>query len=155
VYCQRWCSSTHIIMTRHVEINNQSRGTNYFSKTEIIWGDAHHIPPWAKSLVLTVPGLGLSPQQHTYGSESVPIVQGLDRQSGIWSKCLQNPWGVTLTIEPNHLRRLQDAVGFFFFTTTNRQLPTGTITVGFFFFTTTNQQIPMGTTYMALIFSQP
>jgi len=42
------------------------------------------------------------------------------------SKCLQNPWGVTLTMEPNHLRRLQDAVGFFFFTTTNQQIPTGT-----------------------------
>jgi len=30
-----------------------------------------------KSLILTVPGLRLSPQQHTYGSESVSIVQGL------------------------------------------------------------------------------
>ena len=39
---------------------------------------------------------------------------------------------------PQH-RRLQDAVGFSFFTTTNRQLPTGTIAVGFSFFTTTNQ----------------
>jgi len=58
-------------------------------------------------------------------------------------------------MEPNHLRRLQDAVGFFFFTTTNRQLPTGTIAVGFFFFTTTNQQIPTGTTYTGLIFSRP
>ena len=29
-------------------------------------------------------------------------------------------------MEPNHLRRLQDAVGFFFFTTTNKQIPTGT-----------------------------
>jgi len=43
VYCQRWCSSTHIITTRHVENNNQSRGTNYFSNTQIKWGDAHHI----------------------------------------------------------------------------------------------------------------
>ena len=76
-------------------------------------------------------------------------------RTGIRSKCLQNPWGVTLTMEPNHLRRLQDAVGFFFFTTTNRQLPTGTIAVGFFFFTTTNQQIPTGTTYTGLIFSRP
>jgi len=58
-------------------------------------------------------------------------------RTGIRSKCLQNPWGVTLTMEPNHLRRLQDAVGFFFFTTTNRQIPTGTITVGFSFFTMT------------------
>ena len=76
-------------------------------------------------------------------------------RTGIRSKCLQNPWGVTLTMEPNHLRRLQDAVGFSFFTTTNRQLPTGTIAVGFFFFTTTNQQIPTGTTYTGLIFSRP
>ena len=68
---------------------------------------------------------------------------------------LQNPWGVTLTMEPNHLRRLQDAVGFSFFTTTNRQLPTGIIVVGFFLFTTTNQQIPTGTTYTGLIFSRP
>ena len=35
-------------------------------------------------------------------------------RTGIRSKCLQNPWGVTLTMEPNHLRRLQDAVGFSF-----------------------------------------
>jgi len=58
-------------------------------------------------------------------------------------------------MEPNHLKRLQDAVGVSFFTTTNRQLPTGTIGVGFFLFTTTNQQIPTGTTYTGLIFSQP
>ena len=32
-----------IASTRHVENNNQSRGTNCFSKTEIMWGDAHHI----------------------------------------------------------------------------------------------------------------
>ena len=69
-------------------------------------------------------------------------------RTGIRSKCLQNPF----TMEPNHLRRLQDTVGFFFFTTTNRQIPTGTIAVGFFFFTTTNQQIPTGTTYTGLIF---
>jgi len=40
---QRCCRSTHNITTRNVENNNQSRGTNYFSKTEIMWGDAHHI----------------------------------------------------------------------------------------------------------------
>ena len=40
-------------------------------------GSPFRPPPWAKSLILTVPGLGLSPQRHTYGSESVPIVQGL------------------------------------------------------------------------------
>ena len=27
-------------------------------------------------------------------------------RTGMRSKCLQNPWGVTLTMEPNHLRRL-------------------------------------------------
>ena len=27
-------------------------------------------------------------------------------RTGIRSKCLQNPWGVTLIVEPNHLRRL-------------------------------------------------
>jgi len=54
-------------------------------------------------------------------------------RTGTRSKCLQNPWGVTLTMEPNHLRRLQDSVGFSFFTTTNRQTPTGPTTVGFSF----------------------
>ena len=71
-------------------------------------------------------------------------------RTGIRSKCLQNPWGVTLAMEPDRLRRLQDAVGFSFFTTTNRRIPTGTTTVGFSFFTTTNQQIPTGTTYTGL-----
>jgi len=33
--------------------------------------------PWAKSLILTDHRLELSPQRHTCGSESVPIVQGL------------------------------------------------------------------------------
>jgi len=68
-------------------------------------------------------------------------------RTGIRSKCLQNPWEVTLTMELNHLRRLQDAICFSFFTTTNRRTPTGTARVGFFFLTTTNQQIPTGTTY--------
>ena len=27
--CQRWCRSTHIMTTRNVENNSQSRGTNY------------------------------------------------------------------------------------------------------------------------------
>jgi len=54
-------------------------------------------------------------------------------RTGIRSKCLQNPWELTLTMEPNHLRRLHDAVGFFFFPTTNRQIPTGTNS-GFFLF---------------------
>ena len=35
-------------------------------------------------------------------------------RTGTSSKCLQNPWGVTLTMEPNHHRLLQDAVGFSF-----------------------------------------
>ena len=98
-------------------------------------GSPFRPPPSAKSLILTVLGLGLSPTTYL----RVRICAYSPR-TGIRSKCLQNPWGVPLTTEPNHLRRLQDAVGFFFFTTTNRQLPTGTIAVGFFFFTTTNQQ---------------
>jgi len=51
--------------TNHTSLNGSTRG-GPFRPT-----------PWAKSLILTVPGLGLSPQRHIYGSESVPIVQGL------------------------------------------------------------------------------
>jgi len=40
------------------------------------WGSRFRPPPWSESLILTVHGLGLSPPRHTYGSESVPIVQG-------------------------------------------------------------------------------
>ena len=46
-------------------------------------------------------------------------------RTGTWSKCLQNPWGVDLTLVPNHRRRLHDAAGFSFFTTRNRWIPTG------------------------------
>ena len=46
---------------------------------------------------------------------------------------IKNPWGVTLTMEPNHLKRLQDAVGFFFFTMTNQKIPTGTTYTGLIF----------------------
>jgi len=74
-------------------------------------------------------------------------------RTGTRSKGLQTPWGVTLTMESNHLRRLQDALGFSFFTTTNRQIPTGTTAVGFFF--NHDQQISTGTTYTGLIFSRP
>ena len=52
--------------TNHTNLNGSTR-----------WGSPFRPPPWAKSLILTVLGLGLSPQRHTYGSESVPIVQGL------------------------------------------------------------------------------
>ena len=45
-------------------------------------------------------------------------------RTGTRSKCLQTPWGVILTMEPNHLRRLQDAVGLFSLTTTNKQIST-------------------------------
>ena len=78
------------------------------------------------------PRTGIDSSRHTHGSESSPVVP----RTGTRSKCLQNPWGVTLTMEPNHNRRLQDAVGFFLFTTTNKQ-------------------IPKGTTYTGLIFSRP
>ena len=46
-------------------------------------------------------------------------------RTGTRSNCLPNPWGVTLITEPNHRRRLHDAVGFFFLTTTNRCIPKG------------------------------
>ena len=39
-------------------------------------------------------------------------------RTGTRSKCLQDPWVVILTMEPNHHQRLQDAVGVFLFTTT-------------------------------------
>jgi len=41
-------------------------------------------PPWAKLLILTVHGLGLSPQRHTHGSESLPIVQGLVQDLNVY-----------------------------------------------------------------------
>jgi len=41
-------------------------------------------PPWAKSLTLTVHGLGLSPQRHTHGSKSLPIVQGLVQDLNVY-----------------------------------------------------------------------
>jgi len=48
-------------------------------------------------------------------------------RTGTRSKCLQIPWGVDLTLEPDHQKHLHDPVGFFFFTTTvtNRWIPTG------------------------------
>ena len=55
-------------------------------------------------------------------------------RTGTRSNCLQNPWGVDLTMmEPNHHRRLQDAVGFSCFTTTIKQIPTGTTYTGLIF----------------------
>ena len=55
-------------------------------------------------------------------------------RTGTRSKCPQDPWGVDLSPEPNHRSRLQDAVGFFFFTTTNKQTNThGYNTHGFIF----------------------
>jgi len=80
---------------------------------------------------------------HDYGRSSAPIAQGLvydinaphafglresqrvqifaySPRTGTRSKCLPNPLGVTLMTEPNHCRRLHDAVSFFFFTTTSR-----------------------------------
>jgi len=79
-----------------------------------------------------------SPQTGVDSSKTYPRVRifAYSPRTGTRSKCLQNPWGVTLTMEPNHPRRLQD-------------------TVGIFFFTMTNQQIPTGTTYTGLIFSRP
>ena len=117
-------------------------------------GSPFRPPPWAKSLILTVPGLGLVLNDIPTGPNLC-----LSPRTGIRSKCLQNPWGVTLTMEPTHLRRLQDAVVFSFLPRPTdkylRVLCMYRIAVGFFFFTTTNQQIPTGTTYTGLIFSRP
>ena len=67
----RACGSPHLVgfflfTTNHTNLHGSTRG-----------GLLEDHPPWAKSLILTVHGLGLSPERHTYGSESVPIVQGL------------------------------------------------------------------------------
>ena len=79
-----------------------------------------------------------SPRTGVDSSKTYPRVRifGYSPRIGTRSKCLQNPWGVTLTIESNHQRRLQNAVGFSFFTTTNKQ-------------------ILMGTTYTGLILDRP
>jgi len=76
-----------------------------------------------------------SPRTGVESSKTYPRVRifAYSPRTGTRSKCLLNPWGVTLTKEPNHLRRLQDAVGFFFFTTTNQQIPTGTTYTGLIF----------------------
>jgi len=58
-------------------------------------------------------------------------------RTGARSKCLQNPWSVDLTLEPRHRRRLQDAVGVCFFTTTKPTNTYGYYTHGFNLFPTT------------------
>ena len=111
-----------------------------------------------------------------------PVPVNHSPRTGTRSKCLQNPWGVTLITKPIHLRRLQVAVGFSFFTTTNQQIPTCTtyadafMTQWVFSFLPwqtdvyprvlhdafapivyglvyMTQQIPMGTTYTGFFFS--
>jgi len=69
-----------------------------------------------------------SPQTGFESSKTYPRfrISTYSPRTGTRSQCLQNPWGVTLIMEPNHLKRLQDAVGFSFFTMTNQQIPTGT-----------------------------
>ena len=51
-------------------------------------GSPFRPPPWAKSLILTVHRLGLSPQtfklRHTHGSESLSIVQGLVQDLNVY-----------------------------------------------------------------------
>jgi len=76
-----------------------------------------------------------SPRTGVESSKTYPRVRifAYSPRTGTRSKCLQNPWGVTLEMEPNHLRRLQDAVGFSFLTTTNQQIPTGTTYTGLIF----------------------
>jgi len=53
------------------------------------------------------------------------------------SKCLQIPWGVDLTLEPNHRRRLQDAVGLWFCSHDKQPNTHGYYTHGFDFVPTT------------------
>ena len=73
------------------------------------------------------PLVGLAPFDCLQGCWLVMTVKiAYSPRTGTRSKYLQTPWGVILTMEPNHHRRLQDAVGFSFFTTTNKQIPTGT-----------------------------
>ena len=55
-----------IFTTNHTNLNGSTRG-----------GLLPEHPHGQKSLILTVPGLGLNPQRPTYGSEFVTIVQGL------------------------------------------------------------------------------
>jgi len=57
-----------------------------------------------------------SPRTGVDSSKTYPRVRifACGPKTGTRSKCLQTPWGVTLTMEPNHPRRLQEAVGFFF-----------------------------------------
>jgi len=67
----RDCGSLHIVgffffTTNHTNLNGSTR-----------LGSPFRPPPLAQSLILTVHGLGLIPQRHTHGSESLPIVQGL------------------------------------------------------------------------------
>jgi len=115
------------------------------------WGSPFRPPLWAQSLILAVHGLGLIPQDIPTGQ-----IFAYSLRTGTRSKCLPNPWGVTLMTEPNHRRCLHDAVGFSFFTTTSRWIPKGITSrirtqslrtgvhdaVGFPFFTTTNGWIP-------------
>jgi len=92
--------------------------TNHNGSTK--WGSPFRPTPWAKSFTPTVRGLGLIPQDIPKGQN---LNRGYSPRTGTRSKYLHNPWGVILTMEPNHHRRLQDAVGLFFFTTgtTNKQ----------------------------------
>jgi len=117
--------SPHIVdffffTTNHTNLNGSIR-----------WGSPFRPPPWAQSLYSQSSDWG-------WFLKTYPRVQifTYSPRTGTRSKCLQNSWGVTLTMEPNHHRRLQDEVGFFFLTTTNKQ-------------------IPKGTTYTCLIFSRP
>jgi len=129
----RDCGSPHIVgfsffATNHTNLNGSTR-----------WGSPFRPPPWAQSLIFTVHGLGLIPQRHTHWGwflKDIPRVRifPYSPRTSTRTKCLQNPWGVTFTMEHNHPRRLQDVVGFFFFTTTNQQIPTGTTYTGLIFF---------------------
>jgi len=74
----RDCGSPHIVgfaflTTNHTNLNGSTR-----------WGSPIRPPSWAESLILTVHRLGLIPQRHTHGSESLPIVQGLVQDLNVY-----------------------------------------------------------------------
>jgi len=122
------CGLTYIIYDRHDGLNRLIP-RHIPTSTDQQGGVSFQITPMGKITHTH------SPRTRVESSTTYLRVQicAYSPRTGIRSKCLQNPWELTLTMEPNHLRRLHDAVGFFFFPTTNRQIPTGTNS-GFFLF---------------------
>ena len=80
-----------------------------------LWGFFHFY-------LYNLPGYCLRPGIQPETTSLIPLwgFPFLPQRTGTRSKYTQNPWGVDVTLAPNHRRRLHDAVGFSFFTTTNR-----------------------------------